>query len=84
MILMSFDLHKSVKCYIYDAIESMRHRKKNPSEVHIILHLKQVDQNSLKVLSNIIRNQKVFLHYLWAAWFFVCKCFSVSENLDQS
>ena len=49
MILMSFDLHKSVKCYIYDAIESMRHRKKNPSEVHIILHLKQVDQNSLKV-----------------------------------
>ena len=48
MILMSFDLHKSVKCYIYDAIESMRHRKK-PSEVHIILRLKQVDQNSLKV-----------------------------------
>ena len=49
MILMSFDLHKSVKCYIYDAIESMRHRKKNPSEVHIILCLKQVDKNSLKV-----------------------------------
>ena len=48
MILMSFDLHKSVKCYIYDAIESMRHRKK-PSEVHIILRVKQVDQNSLKV-----------------------------------
>ena len=48
MILMSFDLHKSVKCYIYDAIESMRHRKK-PSEVHIILCLKQVDENSLKV-----------------------------------
>ena len=48
MILMSFDLHKSVKCYIYDAIESMRHRKK-PSEVHIILRLKQVDKNSLKV-----------------------------------
>ena len=48
MILMSFDLHKSVKCYIYDAIESMRHRKK-PSEVHIILRVKQVDKNSLKV-----------------------------------
>ena len=53
MILMSFDLHKSVKCYIYDAIESMRHRKK-PSEVHIILHLKQSDKNSSKVYVLII------------------------------
>ena len=52
MILMSFDLHKSVKCYIYDALESMRHRKKT-SEVHIILCLKQVDENSLKVFMTV-------------------------------
>ena len=49
MILMNIDLHKCVKCYIYDAIESMRHTKK-ASEVHIILHLKQVDKNRLKVV----------------------------------
>ena len=52
MILMSFDLHKSVKCNIYDAIESMRYRKKT-SEVHIILCLKQVDENSLKVFMTV-------------------------------
>ena len=64
MILMSFDLHKSVKCYIYDAIESMRHRK-TPSEVHMILRLKQVDKNSLKVFldcaDNVLMIHKCFI-----------------------